>query len=198
MEWFAPPLSRWGYPFILLVTFLEMTVVVGLFIPGGAAIGMAGFLAARGILRLKYVILYGFIGALLGDLASYLLGRYGVARFASRLGKLIFTRGREIERARRYFLKHGGKAVLLGRFTFLLRGFLPFAAGMSRMNPVKFLLYDALGAASWCALFSCGGFFLGEGWRRIERLLGATGMAVILLAALITLVYHLWRRRKTA
>lgn len=195
MEWLAPHLSRWGYPFIFLMTFLETSAFISLFVPGETTVVVAGFLAAREMFKLKYVILCGFVGAFLGDFASYLLGRYGVAKLTSRLGKLIFTRGKEIEKARWYFLKHGGKAILLGRFTSLLRAFTPFAAGMSRMRFPKFLFYDILGAACWSSFFSSVGFFLEEGWERVERWLGATGIGVILLVVFIILFYQLWRRK---
>lgn len=189
-EWISPHLSHWGYYFIFLMTFLETSVFVGLIVPGETTVILAGFFAASGILRLPDVIWWGSLGAFLGDITGYLIGRYGGIKLALKFGKFIFLREREIEKVKWYFQRHGGKTIFFGRFTSFLRAFAPFVAGMIKMKVSRFLFYDMLGAICWAGFFASAGFFFEEGWERVERWVGRTGLIALGLAVIIILIHR--------
>ena len=62
-------------------------------------------------------------------------------------------------RSRRYFDRHGGKTILIGRFIGLVRALAPFIAGSSGMRYRAFVPYSVLGTGLWAAAFCLLGYF---------------------------------------
>ena len=50
IEFLVPYLSQYGYPTLLLLTFLETSAFLGLVAPGETIIVLCGFYAYRGVL----------------------------------------------------------------------------------------------------------------------------------------------------
>jgi undecaprenyl-diphosphatase len=180
------------------MTFLETSVFIGLMVPGEMTVILAGFFAASGALRVLDVIWWSSLGAFLGDITGYLIGRYGGIRLALRFGKFIFLREREIEKVKWYFRRHGGKTIFFGRFTSFLRAFAPFVAGMIKMRPTRFLFYDMLGAICWAGFFTFVGFFFEEGWERVERWIGRTSLIALGLAVFIILIHRKLLKKRSS
>ena len=61
-----------------------------------------------------------------------------------------------------FFVKHGGKAIILARFVPIVRTFAPFTAGFGRMDYRRFLCYSLGGGLVWVLSFSIAGYFLGS------------------------------------
>ena len=197
-------LSAWGYYVVFVATFLETSAFVGLLVPGETTVVLAGFFASRGDLdpgtanyiQLLKVMGFAACGAFLGDTTGYLIGRYGVNRLASKMGRFFFVREREMEKVRYYIDKHGGKTLFFGRFTSFLRAFAPFVAGMVRMPFRKFLFYDSLGAIPWAVAFSLLGYAFQESWKRAQEKIGHAIIVAFVLAVLIIIIYHKRRKKK--
>lgn len=149
-----PHLSHWGYSIIILMTFLETSAFLGLLVPGESVVVVAGLLASRGIFELGDVIWTAALGAIMGDTVGYFIGQRFGEGFFLKYGHYFFFKEEYLTEAKRFFDKHGGKAVFFGRFMAWLRSFAPVIAGISRMCYLKFLLFNVAGGAAWATLFS--------------------------------------------
>src|SRR5215210_5771097 len=110
-----------------------MAESAGLPLPGETILLASGVLVQRGSLDLPYVLLFGILGAVLGDQIGYWVGRRGGRPFVLRWGRYIRITPERLARAEVFFERHGGKAVFLARFFSGLRVFGALVAGISRM-----------------------------------------------------------------
>ncbi len=158
-------LGTLGYWIIFLVSLLESLAVVGILLPGGTLIMIAGFLAAHGYLDMGDLILCAAFGAIIGDGISYYLGTKGTGFFQE--GNRFFKLS-HLERGKEFFQKHGSTSIFWGRFISPLRPIVPFVAGLSRMNKQVFLFWNVVSAFSWAASFILFGYFIGDTVKTVE------------------------------
>jgi membrane-associated protein len=69
---------------------------------------------------------------------------------------------RHLTRAHEFFERHGGKAVVLGRFVPIVRTFVPFVAGAAEMSYPSFAFYNVTGALAWVGLCMGAGYAFGN------------------------------------
>jgi len=67
-----------------------------------------------------------------------------------------------VPQAEEFYTKHGGSAIIIGRFFPIIRTYIPFLAGIAKMQPKVFLKNTIIGAIIWILLFSLTGYFVGE------------------------------------
>jgi membrane protein DedA with SNARE-associated domain len=149
-----------------------------------------------GVLGLPETLIVAVAGALTGDNVGYWLGRRLGRPWLERHGRKIGVDATMLLRVDALFARHGGKAVLVGRFIGFLRAMAPFAAGSACMRYGTFVLYNTIGATAWAIAFVLLGYFLGSSWPVVERWFGRIGFAVGLVM-LIASVWWLKRRRST-
>ena len=161
--------------------------------PGETIVILGGVLASAGLLDLPETIVVVVLGAIVGDSIGYELGRHLGRPWLERHGRLVGMHRGVLARVDELFARHGGKAVLLGRFVGFLRAMAPFVAGASRMPYGRFLVYNALGGTVWSTAFVLLGYFLGASWTVAEQWIGRAGLVigVIVVAAAV-----LWLRRR--
>ncbi len=187
-------LSRVGEPEIyLLVSFAalsETTILADIFIPGEVAMALAGVVAATGPADVGLVILAAAVGATLGDSTSYAIGRKWGQPILCRLGALRIHLAPRLHSARHFFEEHGGAAVFFGRFVGVLRGLIPVAAGIARMDVKRFVAWNVAASFAWAGTVITLGYLFGD---RIATLIEDAG-AWLLIAAGIFLIVILVRR----
>src|SRR5919107_2178125 len=110
--------SQYGYLVVFFGVLLEST---GVPLPGETILIAAGAVAHQGHLYLGDAIIFGILGAVLGDQIGYWVGRKGGRPFVLRWGRYILVTPERLARAERFFARHGGKAVFLARFWSLFR-----------------------------------------------------------------------------
>jgi len=139
-------------------TYGYLALLVGTFFEGETTMVLGGFAAYLGYLDLPWVILFAFIGTLLGDQLFFYLGRWHSRAilawhpaWESRLDKVE----RLIER-------HQMKLILIFRFLYGLRIITLFGLGMSRIPATYFFLLSALSALVWAAAMGTGGYLFGN------------------------------------
>jgi len=166
---------------------------LGIPLPGETALLSAAALAALGHLSIWAVVGTATAGAVIGDNTGYWIGRrWGIA-LLRRYGRVLHLDESHLERARGFFDRHGAKAVFFGRFIALLRTWAAVLAGVGRMPYGTFMLYNALGAACWCALFGALGYTFARALPQLERSVGRAGLAGALLVTLVVALALTWR-----
>jgi membrane protein DedA with SNARE-associated domain len=172
-------IEHYGY---LAVFFGVMLESMGVPLPGETVLIASGLLAQRGHIDVGDVIVFGILGAVVGDQIGYWVGREGGRPFVLRWGRYVRITPERLERAERFFARHGGKAVFLARFFSGLRVFGALVAGISRMRWSTFIFYNALGGATWATAAVLVGYLLGGSLSLVERWMGR---ATLVLAALL-------------
>lgn len=156
--------GNWTYLILFLIIFIETGLVIFPFLPGDSLIFAAAAMAANPKYTLSIWICYLLfvVAAVLGDTANYEIGRWSVdqSEKARWLNKLINQDKRDA--AERFFERHGGKTIMIGRFIPFIRTFVPFVSGASKMSYKHFILYNFLGGFLWVSLFSAVGYFFGN------------------------------------
>jgi membrane protein DedA with SNARE-associated domain/membrane-associated phospholipid phosphatase len=183
-------IEQYGYLLILFGVMLEST---GVPLPGETILLAAGVLVQRGRLDLGDVIVFGILGAVVGDQIGYWVGRGGGRPFVLRWGRYVFITPERLGRAEAFFERHGGKAVFLARFFSGLRVFGALVAGISRMRWGTFILYNALGGAVWATAVVLVGYFLGSSIGLVERWLGRATLVLVAMLALVVTFYLAYR-----
>jgi membrane protein DedA with SNARE-associated domain len=177
---------------------LESAAFLGFLVPGETIVIAGGVLASFGVLDLRDTLVVAVTGAIVGDNVGYVLGRRLGRPWLESHGRLIGMHGGMLRRIDDLFARHGGKAVLIGRFIGFLRAMAPFAAGASHMPYPRFAIANAIGATSWGIFFVLLGFFLGESWHIAERWLGRVGVVVGTVVLVATILWLRRARRRDA
>ncbi|MCA1731638.1 MAG: DedA family protein, partial [Actinobacteria bacterium] len=183
-------IGQYGYLIVFLGVLLEST---GVPLPGETILIAAGVMVQRGHLDLGDAIVFGILGAVVGDQIGYWVGREGGRPFVLRWGRYVLITPERLGRAEGFFDRHGGKAVFLARFVAGLRVFGALVAGISRMRWRTFLFYNALGGASWAAVAVLVGYFLGGSLGLVERWAGRASALLLILIALTLALYLVYR-----
>jgi membrane protein DedA with SNARE-associated domain len=186
--------GAWFYLIAGGLAFAEAAVMVGLVLPGEIALLVAGFAAHQGWIVLWPMVAIAVVSAVLGDSVGYEIGRrLGPGLRASRVGGWV---GEDRwRRAERFLHRHGGKAVLLGRFTALLRALTPGMAGVVRMPYLRtFLPWNVAGAVIWGAGCVLLGYGFSASLTAVGRYLAYGPLVLIALA----LAGYLMLRRSRA
>lgn len=160
-DWITKVIGRLGYAGVAALTLLENVFPP---IPSEVVIPLAGFVAARGDLRLWLVILAGTVGSLAGAVAWYELGRRigerRLRRWVQRHGKWLTLGPKDVDRSNDWFRRRGPWAVLLGRLIPGVRTFVSLPAGFAAMPFGQFLLYSSVGTLIWTAALAYAGVVL--------------------------------------
>jgi membrane protein DedA with SNARE-associated domain len=171
-SWIIAFISSTGYWGILLLMLVENVFPP---IPSELIMPLAGFMVAQDKLTFLGATLAGMAGSVIGALPFYYagkkLGEERVKRFADRHGRWLTVSGQDIERASRWFDRHGGAAVFLCRLIPGVRSLISVPAGIARMNFVKFLFYTSIGTALWAGLLAYVGYVLGSNFTKVGEYL---------------------------
>lgn len=187
----------WLYLIAGGLAFAEAAILVGMVLPGETALLVAGVFcnAKYGDLNLTLMIIIAIVCAIAGDSVGYEFGKkFGPALRRSRLGNWVGEhRWAKVDG---FLHQHGGKAVLLGRLTALLRALMPSMAGMSGMRYRTFLLWNAVGGLIWAP----GCVLLGYAFASALDVVGETmtwaPLAILALAIIGYAALHLRKRRR--
>ena len=150
----------WTYAILFIIIFLETGIVVTPFLPGDSLIFIAATFAGIGVLNPLWLFLIVAAAAILGDTVNYWIGYNVGPRVFHK--KIRYFKMEHLERAQKFFKKHGPKTIVIARFLPIIRTFAPFVAGISKMDYKRFLTYNVLGGVFWVGLFVSLGYFFGN------------------------------------
>ena len=156
----------WIYGLLFAIVFAETGLIVTPFLPGDSLLFASGALAAAGLLNPWGTAALLFVAAVAGDAVNYAVGRMAGPRVFHATESDSFIHkvlNREhLARAHEFFERHGGKAVVLGRFVPIVRTFVPFVAGAASMTRPTFVFYNFLGAFLWVGICFGAGILFGN------------------------------------
>ena len=158
--------GAWIYAILFVIVFAETGLVVTPFLPGDSLLFATGALAASGALDVWTAAALITIAAIAGDAANYTIGRFAGLRIIQ-LSQSDPRWGRWVDpdyiaRAHAFFERHGGKAIVLGRFMPIVRTFVPFVAGVAEMSYPAFAFYNVTGALGWVGVCVGSGYLFGN------------------------------------
>lgn len=187
---FEGTLSTWGYLAVAGFIFFED---FGIPLPGETMLIAAALYAGAGHLNVFVVGLVAFVAAVAGDNVGYAIGRFGGRELVERHGKWVFLTGDRLDRAEKFFTKHGGKIVTIARFVEGLRQLNGIIAGTMEMHWLRFLAFNALGAALWVSVWTALGYAAGNNVETVVHYSTdfAIGFGVLVAVAVAV---HFYRR----
>ncbi|MDI5941952.1 DedA family protein, partial [Micromonospora sp. DH15] len=165
--WVADVIGALGAVGVALLVALESIIPP---IPSEIVLAMAGYLASQGQFNVVLIVVAATVGSLLGALVLYWLGAaLGEERLKRWLDHIPLVDRDDLEKADRWFERHGRWAVLIGRVVPVVRSLVSVPAGANRMPLGEFVLLTTLGSGVWNALIVGAGFALGSRWEEVDR-----------------------------
>lgn len=153
--------GTWMYAILFLIIFVETGLVVTPFLPGDSLLFAAGMLSATGAFDVTYLLVLLVLAAFLGNVINFHIGRFiGPKVFEE--NRFRFINKNYLIKTQEYFDKHGVMTVILSRFLPIFRTFVPFIAGVAKMNRSRFMLHTFIGGLAWVTLFLLAGYFFGN------------------------------------
>ncbi len=188
-------ITHLGYGGIVLLMAIESACIP---LPSEIIMPFSGYLVHTGALALWGVSLAGAVGCVLGSLVAYYIGAWGGRPLAERYGKYVLISHHDLDLADRWFRRHGEITIFLGRLLPLVRTFIAFPAGVSRMPIGRFNLYTFAGSFIWSFGLAWIGLKLGENWDTLGVYFhrSDTVIGMVFLAAAVWYVYRHLRNIK--
>jgi membrane-associated protein len=165
---FVAQYGLWIYALLFLIVFAETGLIVTPFLPGDSLLFTAGALAATSESPLNVWVVFSvlWVAAVLGDAVNYSVGHFVGPRVFRAKDRASFwhrlLNRKHLMEAHAFFERHGGKAIVLGRFVPIIRTFVPFVAGCGSMSYRQFALFNVSGGLLWVGICVGGGYFFGS------------------------------------
>jgi membrane protein DedA with SNARE-associated domain len=186
------------YLILGLFIFGESAFLLGLVLPSETTLLLAGVRVEQGKAGLLATAAVALGAAVAGDGVGYLLGRFGVRSLRTgRFGRLI--KPARWQRAEDLVGRYGSRAVMLARWTAVMRTLVPPMVGATGMPYRRFAVVNAASAAVWVAGVLGIGYLAGESWNELSGYFGAATVSVPLAVLLVVgAVWWLRRRRHSS
>ncbi len=188
-------ISAGGIFLIAAIIFAESGLLVGFFLPGDTLLFGAGLAASQGKFSLIWLIVAVVIAAIVGDNVGYSIGRRAGPRIFKKKDGILF-RQEYLQKSEEFYEKHGGKTIILARFTPIVRTFAPVVAGAGKMSREKFMFYNVIGGVVWGAGMSILGYVIGARIPHLDKYIEVVIFGVMALSILLAFA-HLMKDPKT-
>lgn len=177
-----------------LIVFAECGLLLGFFLPGDSLLFTIGLFIGRGDIHyplwMACVVLT--IAAFLGNVVGYEIGRAAGPAIFNKDDSKLFRR-EYVDKTMAFFDHYGPVAIVLARFTPLVRTFITVTAGVGKMDRRKYLIYSAIGALLWATGITLLGRALG-GIPLFRDHIEA-GLLLLVVVSIIPMFFEAWRHR---
>ena len=156
-------LGPWAFAAVLAIVFIECGLLVGLVLPGDSLLFITGMFIATKFIEVNLIVAIALIAiaAILGNLLGYWVGvKLGPALF--RRPDSRFFKHEYVDRTQEFFNQYGPRALVLARFTPIVRTLITAVAGIARMDYRTFATFSAIGGVVWAAVMTLLGYYLGS------------------------------------
>ena len=188
-----------GLGLLLLIIFAETGVFFGFFLPGDSILFVAGLMSDTEYLDINVWLLITLliIAAVSGSTVGYLTGRWAGNYLKNKKDSLFFKK-KYLDITQAFYQKHGMMAFILGRFLPIVRTFVTILAGMVKIDIVKFVIFNFLGASIWIIVMVLAGHYLGRLFPNITSYLEIIVVSMILISAIPVFVTWFKNRKLLA
>jgi membrane protein DedA with SNARE-associated domain len=168
-------------------------------LPGESLLIFGSVMAEHGNMSFPLLLLFAWIGGVIGDNIGYFIGKRLGRVMLLRYGEKIGFTPKRLNQVEAVFARYGTFTVAFARFFNVLRQLNGVIAGTLRMNWWRFLLFNALGCALWVLTWGLTGFYLGEHVSNITKFTRSFGLlGAIIVAVLVTgAIIYAFRRERT-
>jgi len=193
-------ITQYGYLAVFLLMMAESACIP---VPSEVIMMLGGALAAGAVPgahpTLAGIVIAGVLGNVAGSYLAWGAGKYAGQPAVRRWGRRVGLRAHDIDRATRWFDRHGPAAVLFGRLIPVVRTFISLPAGFAGMPAGRFGLYTTLGCIPWTAALAIAGYALGANWEHVANDFHGPSYAIagiIAVALASVVILHFFRRRR--
>jgi membrane protein DedA with SNARE-associated domain/rhodanese-related sulfurtransferase len=179
MNAIAELLVKHGYPVLFASVFARQ---MWLPIPASLVLIAAGALAASERMTLTVALGLAIFACLLADIVWYEAGRRWGNRLLHFLYGLALDPDAAARRSKETFVRHGPRTLMLAKFVLGLDAATPSLAGLSGISRLRFVVFDAGGAALWSGAYTGLGYAFGQDLDRAAACAarwGALGLVVV-------------------
>lgn len=188
-------ISAGGLLLIAGIIFAESGLLIGFFLPGDTLLFGAGLAASQGRFSLFWLIFWTALAAIIGDNVGYSIGRRAGPRIFKKKDGILF-RQEYLQKSEKFYEDHGGKTIILARFTPIVRTFAPVVAGAGKMTRQRFLMFNIVGAILWTGGLSILGYFIGNRIPHLDKYIEYVIIGVMVVSILLAFG-HILRDPKT-
>ena len=139
--------ATYAWVFVLAFAFMESLIIVGSIVSAAILFSICVYLYHTQMLSMYIIVPLAVIGAHLGDVTSFFLGK----RVGPNLLKRQFFQKHKakVEKGQKLIERYGSYSVLIGRFTPGLRPIIPFLLGLSNHSSNRFYPASVIAVLSW-------------------------------------------------
>jgi len=189
----SSPLQHYGVWAIGLLIMLED---FGIPVPGETILIAGAVYAGAGRLNVLAVGVVGFIAAIIGDNIGFAIGHFGGRALALRWGKYVFLTEERLNKAENFFDRRGAIVITFARFVEGLRQANGIIAGITGMHWLRFLIFNAIGAALWVGTWVSLGYLAGNHIGTIYHYITLYSYYALIALAVLIVGYIVWRLRR--
>lgn len=164
-------INNGGLWLMLFIVFAETGLMLGFFLPGDSLLFVAGIYSkmlvsslipggtGSDFVDLLVLILLVSTCGVIGNIAGYWFGSKSGPFLYTRKDTFFFKR-KHLLRAKDFYDKHGGQAIVFARFLPIIRTFAPIVGGVVQMDRKKFMYYNIIGCVAWVSSMLLAGHYL--------------------------------------
>ena len=193
LEALSSPLQHFG---VWAIALLIMVEDFGIPVPGETILIAGAVYAGAGRLNIVAVGIAGFIAAIIGDNIGFAIGHFGGRALALRWGKYVFLTEERLNKAEAFFDRRGAIVITFARFVEGLRQANGIIAGITGMHWLRFLIFNAIGAALWVGTWVSLGYLAGDHITTIYHYITLYSYYVLVALVVLVIGYTVWRIRR--
>lgn len=137
-----------------IINYGYLAILAGCFFEGEIVMIAGGLLAHQGLLDLRLVFLFGFLGTLISDQFYFWMGRIHGQKFLSKRPHI----NKKIDFAHKGLKKYGAALAVCFRFLYGFRILVPVVAGTSEMKAGLFIILNMTGIIMWAVAMGMVGY----------------------------------------
>ena len=193
LEALSSPLQHFG---VWAIALLIMVEDFGIPVPGETILIAGAVYAGAGRLNVVAVGVAAFIAAIIGDNIGFAIGHFGGRALALRWGKYVFLTEERLNKAEAFFDRRGAIVITFARFVEGLRQANGIIAGITGMHWLRFLIFNAIGAALWVGTWVSLGYLAGDHITTIYHYITLYSYYVLIALVVLVVGYIAWRLRR--